>query len=255
VNLPQEVEEWLAALAAGELGAEEVARRLRGTAELGFARLDLDRERRTGVVEAVFSPGKSDDELLGIVDELAVRSGRALVTRLDPERGDCLRRLAVSHPEGTFHRRARLWTLGSRSGSERHTEDHVAVVSAGTSDLGAAEEAAVTAEWLGLGVERYFDVGVAGLHRLLDALEAIRRARAVIVVAGMDGALPTVIAGLLRAPVIAVPTSIGYGASFAGVAPLLTMLNACAPGVAVVNIDNGYGAAVCAHRILDGRRS
>ena len=129
------------------------------------------------------------------------------------------------------------------------------MLAAGTADLAVAEEAAICAEWVGATVDRHYDVGVAGVHRLLGQLDAIRRADAVIAVAGMDGALPTLVAGLVRAPVIAVPTSVGYGASFGGLAALLTMLNSCSPGVAVVNIDNGYGAAVMAHRICAPRPS
>jgi hypothetical protein len=242
---PLDLERLLAAVARGELDVEEAMRRLGPTADLGFARLDLDRERRTGVPEAVFSPGKSDDELAAIVQELVSRLGRALVTRLPPERATVLSSRVAG---GNYFSRARIWCHGD--GATSLAGGHVAVVSAGTSDLEVADEAAVTACWLGLAVERYSDVGVAGLHRLLDRLEEIRKAAAIIVVAGMDGALPTVLAGLVRAPVIAVPTSIGYGASFAGLSALLTMLNACAPGVAVVNVDNGFGAAVYAHRVL-----
>lgn len=243
-------------VALGERTAAEAARELRRRAtlaqdgldyeDLGFAKLDLLRERRTGVAEAVFAESKSDEELMAIVEETIARAGSVLVTRLSPER---LALLETPHPRGSYRPRARLWTFGEPAPP---TGARIAVVSAGTSDLAVAEEAAETATWLGLEVERCADIGVAGLGRLLAQVEWLRSVRVVVAVAGMDGALPTVIAGLVSCPVIAVPTSVGYGASFAGVAPLLTMLNACAPGIAVVNIDNGFGAAVMARRIASG---
>ena len=153
--------------------------------------------------------------------------------------------LLEDHPEAVYHERARILTVGR--GEPR--PGAITVLAAGTSDLGVAEEAAVCASWFGHEVERCYDVGVAGIHRLLGNLPAIRQADVVVAVAGMDGALPTVVAGLVPAPVVAVPTSVGYGASFGGLAALLTMLNGCAPGIGVVNIDNGYGAAVLASRI------
>jgi NCAIR mutase (PurE)-related protein len=166
-----------------------------------------------------------------------------LVTRVRPEVADALQGV---FPDAAYHERARILTCGSR---HETAGGPVAVLAAGTSDLPVAEEAAVCAAWFGFEVDRHYDVGIAGLHRILSRLPDIRKASVVIAVAGMDGALPTVVASLIPAPVVAVPTSVGYGASFGGLAALLTMLNACAPGIGVVNIDNGYGAAVLASRI------
>lgn len=247
-----ELARLLDAVAAGEVSSEEATRLLSPTAELGFANLDLHREQRSGLPEAVYAEGKSDSELEGIIARLLEERGRVLVTRLEPSRSD---RLARSFPEAIYHRRARVLTAGPSAPTRFPETAPVAVVSAGTADLAVAEEATVVARWHGLEVERYDDVGVAGVHRLLARLEEIRRAPVVIVVAGMDGALPTVVAGLVRGAVVAAPTSVGYGASFSGLAALLTMLNACAPGIAVVNIDSGYGAAACACRILGASTS
>jgi NCAIR mutase (PurE)-related protein len=231
-------------VARGAWTPERALHELQPFEDLGFAKLDLGRAARTGVEEAVFAESKSDEELRSIVDRLIERLGRVLVTRLDHAR---LAGLEVAHPEGVYRARSRIWTLGEPAAS---IAGKVAVVSAGTADRGVAEEAAVTAAWCGLDVERCDDVGVAGLARLLAQVSWLHQCAAVIAVAGMDGALPTVIAGLVPCPVIAVPTSVGYGASFGGIAPLLTMLNGCAPGVAVVNIDNGYGAAIMARRVV-----
>ncbi len=242
----EELERLLEEVAAGALSTEQALERLRPSADLGFARLDLHRERRCGLPEAVYAEGKTDDELRQIVDRLVEVHGRALVTRLAVGPAESL---GARHPQGRYHSRARVWVVG-----EPHPPvgGPVAVLAAGTADLAVAEEVVVVAEWHGLEVRSHWDVGVAGVHRLIEQLDQIRAARVVIVVAGMDGALPTLVAGLVASPVVAVPTSVGYGAHFAGLAPLLTMLNACAPGVAVVNIDNGYGAAACAYRILAG---
>jgi hypothetical protein len=252
---PEEVRRLLASVAEGRIGVEEARRELEPYSDLGFAKLDLEREARTGLPEAVFGEGKAPADLVRIVAELQARRGRVLVTRLDEERA---RTLMEAFPAGVHHRRARIFTLGSPVGavesalttSAPSASREVAVLAAGTCDLEVAEEAAVVVEWHGLVVTRHYDVGIAGVRRLLDRLEAIRSAAVVIAVAGMDGALPTLVAGLVAAPVIAVPTSVGYGTGLGGVAALLTMLNACAPGVAVVNIDNGYGAAALAARMV-----
>jgi pyridinium-3,5-biscarboxylic acid mononucleotide synthase len=243
---PRRLRELLEAVAAGEIAPERAMESLADLpyADLGFARLDLHRELRQGLPEAVYAEGKRPDDLIAISARLLAAHGRLLVTRLSPERAaDLLER----HPEAVYHERARVLTCGPPH--EGEDLGSVAVLAAGTSDLGVAEEAAVCAAWFGHPVERTYDVGVAGLHRLLGSLADLKRAEVVIAVAGMDGALPTVVAGMVAAPVVAVPTSVGYGASFGGLAALLTMLNACAPGVGVVNIDNGYGAAVLANRI------
>ena len=211
--------------------------------DLGFVTLDLHREVRSGLPEAVFGAGKTSADLLRIAERLVAGHERLLVTRVTPEQAGLLRE---RFPEGRYGEVARVFTVGCmpRLGAR------VAVVSGGTSDAPVAEEAAECAAWCGLVVERLFDVGIAGVHRLLSRLQVIREADVVIAVAGMDGALPALVAGLVPIPVVAVPTSVGYGAAFSGLAALLTMLNACAPGVAVVNIDNGYGAAVLAYRML-----
>jgi NCAIR mutase (PurE)-related protein len=207
---------------------------------MGFAELDHHRALRTGFPEVVLGLGKTPEQTAAIAERLAARSDRLLVTRADVE---TYRAVKEKVPDVVYHAQARAITL------DRAREPKlpgVTVCCAGTADLAVAEEAAVTAEIAGSSVERMFDVGVAGLHRLLDKLPALRSANALVVVAGMEGALPSVVAGLVSAPVIAVPTSVGYGASFQGLAPLLAMLNSCAAGVAVVNIDNGFGAGYLA---------
>ncbi len=209
--------------------------------DLGFAKVDHHRALRAALPEVVLSQGKTAEQVVAIAERLVERSGRVLVTRIDAE---VFRQLRERLPDVVYHEVARAATL------DRHPPEAllsgICLVCAGTADLPVAEEAAVTAELMGHRVDRVYDVGVAGLHRLLDHLPQLGEARVLVVVAGMEGALPSVVSGLIAAPVIAVPTSIGYGASFQGIAPLLTMLNSCAPGVAVVNIDNGFGAGYLA---------
>jgi len=195
---------------------------------------------RKGFPEVVLGEGKTPEQVAAIAERLAAGSDRLLVTRADIE---TYRAVKERLPDAAYHAPARAVTLDR---SKEPRRPGVAICCAGTSDVPVAEEAAVTAELMGSAVDRMFDVGVAGLHRLLDKLERLRAAKALVVVAGMEGALPSVVGGLVAAPVIAVPTSIGYGASFRGLAPLLAMLNACAAGVAVVNIDNGFGAGYLA---------
>lgn len=220
------------------------------TARLPYAALDLERRARTGDPEIVFGQGKETEQIAGILLRLAEAGQDGLVTRLEPERAEAVARLVRASLEPLelhIHPRARLLHL--RVQPPPTPIGLVAVVCAGTSDLPVADEAALVAEALGARVERHADLGVAGLHRILGRIEDIRRARVVIVAAGMEGALASVVAGLVAAPVIAVPTSVGYGASLGGVAALLGMLNSCAAGVSVVNIDNGFGAALQAVRI------
>jgi NCAIR mutase (PurE)-related protein len=214
--------------------------------ELPFATIDHDRARRCGFPEVVFCQGKLPAHAAAIAVEILSRSDRLLMTRAEPAHAAAvLARL----PHAVHHERARCITVTPTELHELPERGHVAIVSAGTADLGVAEEAAVTLRLAGNRVEHFVDVGVAGLHRLLRRLDEIRRANVVIVVAGMEGALASVLAGLVDMPVVAVPTSIGYGASFGGVAALLSMLNSCAAGVAVVNIDNGFGAGYLASQI------
>jgi len=209
-----------------------------------FAHLDQHRAIRCGFPEVVFGQGKTSDQVVQIVWQLSQRNDRVLVTRVTPEMS---REVTVQVPELVYHASARILVLDRQP--DRPKKAGVFVLTAGTADIPVAEEAALTAELMGNQVERLFDVGVAGIHRLLNQVDRLQTARVLVVVAGMDGALPSVVGGLVSVPVIAVPTSVGYGASFQGVAALLTMLNSCATGVAVVNIDNGFGAGVLASRI------
>ncbi len=253
---PRDLQQLLEAVAAGEVAPRQALERLAELpyADLGFANLDLHRELRLGLPEAVYAEGKTSADLRRIVERLLAAHGRVLVTRLSPAAAAELQAGIANGAEGSggaiYHERARILTCGTAAaGAAVPSGPPIAVLAAGTADIPVAEEAAVCAEWCGHPVNRAYDVGVAGLHRLLGRLPEIRSAGVVIAVAGMDGALPTVVASLVPAPVVAVPTSVGYGASFGGLAALLTMLNGCAPGVGVVNIDNGYGAAVLASRI------
>jgi len=212
--------------------------------DLGFARVDHQRTARKGFPEVVFGEGKTPAQVAAIAGRIVGRGQTLLVTRTGPEAFAAVR---AAVPDAVFHEQARL--IERRAGELPRGTGTILVAAAGTSDLPVAEEAALTAEVMNNDVDRLFDVGVAGLHRLLSARDRLAAARIVIVVAGMEGALPSVVGGLVRAPVIAVPTSVGYGASFGGIAALLGMLNSCAPGVAVVNIDNGFGAACIASQI------
>jgi hypothetical protein len=211
--------------------------------DIGFAKVDHHRSLRDWVPEVILGQGKSPAQIVAIAQTLLERSDRLLITRLEPE---AARAVLEAVPDARHHEIARCITV-ERVAVPR--QDGIAVLCAGTADLPVAEEAALTAEIIGNDVKRMYDVGVAGLHRLLDQLPELLEARALVVVAGMEGALPSVVAGLVSAPVIAVPTSVGYGASFNGLAPLLSMLNSCAAGVGVVNIDNGFGAGYLAASI------
>jgi hypothetical protein len=216
--------------------------------DLGFARLDLDRRRRTGLPEVVYGEGKTGEQIAAILRALHDAGEVAVATRVGAAQAA---EVLAALPGATHHAVARVIAWPPEGRRPAPAEGRVAVVCAGTSDLPVAEEAAVVLEVFGLPVLRVRDVGVAGLHRLVPHLDGIRACRAVVVVAGMEGALPGVVAGLVGRPVVAVPTSVGYGAAFGGVAPLLGMLNACAPGVSVVNIDNGFGAA-CVAALIAG---
>ena len=231
--------ELLDAVAAGEVSADDALVRLQ-TADLtniGYAQVDHARALRQGVGEVVYGEGKTAPQIVGICEALrAAGQERVLITRLTSEKASAL----ASVPGFAFFETARIGIVGGLP--EPDGNGDVVVACAGTSDLPVAEEAALTAEVLGNRVVRLFDVGVAGIHRLLAHAEDIARANVIVAVAGMEGALPSVVGGMASCPVIAVPTSVGYGASFGGVTALLAMLNSCASGVSVVNIDNGFGA-------------
>jgi NCAIR mutase (PurE)-related protein len=244
--LPDQLRALLTEVAAGHRTVEAALADLRDLPyeDMGFARLDHHRALRTGIPEVVFGQGKTPSQVAAIVDRFVARSGQAIVTRITTEAVALVR---ASHPNARYVELAHMLSVGDFP--DPPESPCVAVVAAGTSDLPVAEEAALTLELLGTRAERVYDVGVAGLHRLLARLDLLRTAAAIIAVAGMEGALATVVGGLVACPVIAVPTSVGYGASFGGLAALLTMLNSCVPGVAVVNIDNGFGGGAFAHLV------
>ena len=244
---PRDLRSLLEEVREGRTTPEEAAERLKSLPfeDLGFAKLDHHRALRRGFGEVVYGGGKSDEQVVAIVERIAVRGQSVLVTRTHARVRDAL---AARGVDARFHEPGACLTV-VRTPPEP-LPGRVAVVCAGTSDVPVAEEAAITAEFHGASVDRVHDVGVAGLHRLLENAPTIRRASVVVVAAGMEGALPSVVAGLVEVPVIAVPTSVGYGASFQGLAALLAMLNSCASGVAVVNIDNGFGAGYLACSIL-----
>jgi NCAIR mutase (PurE)-related protein len=212
--------------------------------ELGYARVDHHRSIRCGFPEVIYCPGKSDDQIEGIAEEILKRGSTLLATRISSEAAG---RLCKRWPRAKYNERAR--TVSMRKGRQRKQTGLVAVVTAGTSDIPVAEEARVTADLMGANVEALYDVGVAGIHRLLEHVTLLKKARALVVVAGMEGALASVVGGLVDRPVIAVPTSVGYGTSLGGIAALLSMLNSCASNVSVVNIDNGFSAGTIASLI------
>jgi len=236
----------LEAVRSGRLSVAAAGERLKHLPvdELGFASLDTHRAVRRGFPETVYGPGKSIEQIVAIVGRLASARQTALVTRVGPE---VYAAVSSRYPKAEYHEEARALVL--RSGAKKKGRLGVVVITAGTSDIGVAEEAVLTAELMGEQVRRIYDVGIAGLHRLLSHRETLAKANVIVAVAGMEGALPSVVAGLVDCPVVAVPTSIGYGAGAGGFAALLTMLNSCAPGVAVVNIDNGHGAGCLASLI------
>ena len=250
----QRLIELLSAVSAGSLSPDRAALEL---ASLPFsevraesagdtvsARVDHHREVRTGFSEVVFCQGKTAEQVAAIASEILAHGDVLLATRAEPKHLSAVREAA---PDAIWHDSARVIVVDRREEPPR--TGHVVVATGGTADIPVAEEAAVCAEVMGCRVTRLFDVGVAGVHRLLAHTDVLRSARAIIAVAGMEGALPSLVAGLVDVPVIAVPTSVGYGANFGGVAALLTMLNSCAGGIGVVNIDNGFGAAVLASRV------
>ncbi|HUB31358.1 MAG TPA: nickel pincer cofactor biosynthesis protein LarB [Terracidiphilus sp.] len=241
-----QIEALLTEVSQGRTGVPDALERLKDLPfeDLGFAKVDHHRALRTGMPEVIFSAGKTTDQVAAIFERMAKAGGNVLATRASRE---VFAAVAAIEPRAAYHTAARAITLAQAP--VKPGIGTVAVVCAGTSDLPVAEEAAVTARLMGNTVELIADVGVAGIHRLLAQKQSLQTARVLIVCAGMEGALPTVVAGLVNAPVLAVPTSVGYGASFGGAAALLGMLNTCAPNVSVVNIDNGFGAACIASLI------
>jgi hypothetical protein len=243
----KQLADLLAAVGSGACSVEEALGRLRAWPyeDLGFAKIDHHRDLRNGFPEVILGEGKAAEQMIAIAARLAASGSNVLVTRLAPE---AAAELVAALPGFEYDRVARLAVRRARA-VEAVGRGPVLVVSAGTADLPVAEEAAITAELMGNEVDRLYDVGVAGIHRLLEQRERLWRAAVLIVVAGMEGALPSVVGGLVDRPVIAVPTSVGYGTSYGGLAALLGMLNTCAAGVVVVNIDNGFGAAAAAARM------
>lgn len=233
-------------VASGETSPDAAVERLKHFPyeDVGFAKVDHHRQLRRGVPETIFGQGKSAEQLTHLIERYKAHGSNVLATRVDPETAAVV---LSAHKDVEYHDIARTLTLTLEEVTP--ARGYIAVVCAGTTDLPVAEEAAVTCEMMGNRVQRVRDVGIAGLHRLLNHREEIQKANVAIVCAGMEGALPSVIGGLIDKPVIAVPTSVGYGASFHGLSALLTMLNSCAEGISVVNIDNGFGAAISASLI------
>lgn len=246
----EKLKRLLKAFKKGEKTESEILDELRAFPfeDIGFAKPDHHRHLRTGFPEVVLGEGKSKEQILAIAARLAARGGSFMVTRCPPE---VARDLLSAYPMGSYYEQASLFALpGDQSGKK----GYILVITAGTSDIPAAEEAAVTAELFGCNVDRIYDVGVAGIHRLLAYRSMIDEADVIIVAAGMEGALASVVASMSKAPVIALPTSVGYGANFRGLSALLGMLNSCAPGVSVVNVDNGFGAGCSAAMIVNKAR-
>ncbi len=241
-----DIENILAAYNEGQISKSQASQQIKNLSfeDIGYARVDHARAERQGFPEVIFGQGKTKEQIVGIFERLAAKSQNVLVTRTTAEVFGEIRNI---YTEAEWHESANLIRLW-RDKDELGTGE-IAVVTAGTSDIPVAEEAALVAETMGNSVKRIWDAGVAGIHRILSEREMLQAARVVIVVAGMEGALPSVVGGLVKVPVIAVPTSIGYGASFGGIAALLGMLNSCASNVTVVNIDNGFGAGFVASLI------
>jgi NCAIR mutase (PurE)-related protein len=238
------LKDLLARLSKGKITVEETLEKLKTLPfeDIGFACIDHHRSLRRGLSEVIFGEGKEVSEILAIMERMLDQEERVLVTRLSLEKA---KELQNRFPDSTYHERARMLSL-IKSPIKNSSRGTILVMSAGTSDIPVAEEAAVTARFMGNEVDTIYDVGISGIHRILAYRESIMKASVIVVVAGMEGALPSVVGGLVDKPVIAAPTSVGYGASFNGIAALLGMLNSCAAGVTVVNIDNGFGAGYAA---------
>lgn len=243
------LEKMLAAVKEGTLSPKNAAAKIVNEPyeDIVFAKVDHHRAHRQGFCEVIFCAGKTAAQVAAIAKKLLARSGRLLATRADKKMYAAVKKVAK---HAVYHPLSDAITVEREPGKKI---GRLLVLTAGTSDIPVAEEAAVTAAIMGLNVTTIYDVGVAGIHRLLDQRDALQGADCIIVAAGMDGALASVVGGMVASPVVAVPTSVGYGAAFGGLAPLLAMLNSCAGGIAVVNIDNGFGAAAMAHRIIKGK--
>lgn len=244
--LEEEIKKLLTQVQSGATSIEEAIGKLKHLPyqDLGYARIDHHRSLRLGFPEVVYGKGKTAGQIIGIINELRKHNPRVIATKVSPE---ISYKLAEHFPQAVYHEEAKIFFIGEKP--QQPYERKITIITAGTADIPVAEEAALTAEILGNSVERLYDLGIAGIQRLLATLPKLEEALVLIVIAGMDGVLPSVVAGMVPKPVIAVPTSTGYGANFQGLAPLLTMLNSCAPGIGVVNIDNGFGAAILAHLI------
>jgi len=242
--------ELLTGLSEGKISVDDAVQRLKNLPfeDIGFAHIDHHRSLRRGLSEVIFGESKEVDDIIGIMEKMTHQEENIMVTRLSPEKAE---KIQEKFPQSVYHKRARVLTL-NQTPMENSGKGEILVICAGTSDIPVAEEAVVTARFMGNEVETIYDIGVSGLHRLLSHRESIMKASVIVVVAGMEGALPSVIGGLVDRPVIAVPTSVGYGASFEGITALLGMLNSCAAGVTVVNIDNGFGAGYAASVINRG---
>ncbi|MGO4886656.1 nickel pincer cofactor biosynthesis protein LarB [Anaerobacillus sp. MEB173] len=235
----------LQAVSEGALSPSEAYDSLKGYEDLGYVKIDHHRTKRKGFPEVIYGEGKTTEQMIGIFTHLIEKHDTVLATRIDGEKGQAV---MEAIPDVRYDLVSRTLLYRKTEQKPLHSRP-IGILCAGTTDLPVAEEAAITARAMGNEVKRFYDVGVAGIHRLFDQLEDIKSCSVLIVIAGMEGALPSVVGGLVNQPIIAVPTSVGYGANFQGLAPLLTMLNSCASGVSVVNIDNGFGAAYSASLI------
>lgn len=246
----EDIKKIISLVSKGEMGIDQASIILeKGISKINeIGQIDINREKRTGIPEMIYGEGKTTDQINQIVSDFLSRNKNPIVTRISKEKAQAI---IQAHTNCIYIEKAKI--LHCPQLQQLHKKGTIAILSAGTSDMPVAEEAACISEILGAEALRIFDIGVAGIHRLFGSLETIKKAQAIIIVAGMDGALPSVVGGLVKAPIIAVPTSVGYGTSFNGIAPMLTMLNSCAPGVSVVNIDNGFGAAICAIKYLQSQ--
>lgn len=242
----EDIKKLLESVKQGEIDIDAALNQLRDLPfkDIGHTKIDLHRELRSGYPEVIYCPGKTVEQVVDIIKNMLTRDNNILATRATEEMYNAVKKTCK---EAIFHTTARIISIRRKKIDIPKT--YISIVTAGTSDIPVAEEAAVTAEELGNKVEKIFDVGVAGIHRVMNKLDVIRNAKVIIVIAGMEGALASVIGGLVDKPVIGVPTSIGYGANFGGISALLGMLTSCANGVSVVNIDNGFGAAYVASMI------